>query len=259
MKYSDKQIEDLLSKIYSGEYNNRSMPESLYFAVADYLKKGLYKGYGMTFSESVEGSKDYALLKELRENIYIFSGAKTYNEVVELSSLITEGDTIKTFSEFKELALEKYELYNKAYLETEYNTAIAQAQNAERWQQIEERAELLPYLTYSAVMDENTSEICAPLDGITLPVNHEFWNTFMPQNHWNCRCTVSQTDEATVSSKEEVMDASKVKEDMQDVFQMNSGKDKVVFSDKHPYFEVASKDRDFARTNFGLPIPETDE
>jgi hypothetical protein len=37
---------------------------------------------------------------------------------------------------------------------------------------------------------------------------------------------------------------------------MNPGKDGYIFSPDHPYFDVAPKDREFAKENFGLPIPE---
>jgi hypothetical protein len=45
---------------------------------------------------------------------------------------------------------------------------------------------------------------------------------------------------------------------MQPIFKMNVGLDKVVFSDKHPYFDVEPKDKKFARNNFDLPIPAKD-
>jgi len=36
---------------------------------------------------------------------------------------------------------------------------------------------------------------------------------------------------------------------------MNAGKDRIVFSDAHPYFTVAPKDRDLASNNFYMPKP----
>ena len=40
------------------------------------------------------------------------------------------------------------------------------------------------------------------------------------------------------------------------IFKMNPGKDKVIFNKEHPYFDVAPKDKDFAKRNFDLPIPK---
>ncbi len=258
MKYSDSQIEYLLAEIYAGVYGAYNLPEDLYFAIADYLKKALYEGFGSSLSSLPTLSKDYALLNEMRTNIYAFSGAKTYQEVVDMSALLTSDGGVSSFRDFKSKALSVYETYNKNYLETEYNTAIAQAQNANRWLQVEERADVLPYLTYNAVMDANTSEICRSLDGITLPVNDAFWRKFMPPNHFNCRCVVTQTDDAKVSSKSQVKEARQVETKMNDLFVANPGMTQIAFSDKHPYFTVAEKDKDYAKRNFNLPIPEKD-
>jgi hypothetical protein len=63
----------------------------------------------------------------------------------------------------------------------------------------------------------------------------------------------------TPSSKSDISKAQKLTEaHIPDVFQMNVGKDKVVFQKDHPYFDVAKEDRKLAKENFNLPIPETD-
>lgn len=40
---------------------------------------------------------------------------------------------------------------------------------------------------YSAILDENTTEICTALDGFTAPAADDVWNTYAPPNHYNCR------------------------------------------------------------------------
>lgn len=184
MKYTDEQIEDLIAGIYAGTITEYDLPRDLYFATAEYLEKAIYKGFGNTVIELT--GKPYELLVELRENIYIFSAAKTFTQVRELTDLLYNDEGVKGFSAFKKDALQLYEQYNVNWLRTEYDTAIGQAQSAERWQQIEEQADVLPMLKYSAVIDKNTSDICRPLDGIVLPVNDKFWNTHAPLNHFNC-------------------------------------------------------------------------
>jgi hypothetical protein len=90
-----------------------------------------------------------------------------------------------------------------------------------------------------------------------LPVNDPFWDEFYPPNHWNCRSTVLQLDEGEISSKAEVDKAKEhADEDMQDVFKMNVGKDEIVFSPDHPYFKVPKEDKELAKRNFDLPMPE---
>jgi len=184
VEYTDKQIEQLIEGIFSGAITEYNLPKSLYFAISDYLEKALTKGameLGIEF-----GGKPLELIAELRENIYMFSGAKTYQQVKEMTSLLVNDEGIRGFNDFKREALKVYEQYNVNWLNTEYNTAIGQAQSALRWQQIEEQADVLPMLKYSAIIDANTSDICKPLDGITLPVGDPFWNVHSPLNHFNC-------------------------------------------------------------------------
>lgn len=266
---NDKEMDALIEGIFTGAITEYNLPENLYFAIADRLKEGVYKGFGIDFtklSKDVDtlvkfDAKDLELLIELRENVYMFSAAKTFNEVLDFKgALVNDKGEIKPFKEFKQDMLSLDEQYNKNWLRTEYDTAYGQAQNAVAWNQFEKNKDVLPNLKYSAVIDANTSDICAPLDGICLPINDPFWNTFMPLNHFNCRCLVTQEDEtATITSESDVKQLTKApNEEMQSAFKMNSGKKGVVFSEKHPYFSVDKEFKDLAENNFGLEIPEND-
>lgn len=270
MIFSEAEIERFLRLIYSGKITEYALDEGMYFAIADYLKKGLYEGFGISLNElkvSLEKGietafdvTDLELLTELRENLYLFSSAKTFQETKELTgALVGENGEVRTFKEFKEFAMTVDDQWNNNWLKTEYDTAYGQAQNAVRWNEIEKNKDVLPILKYSAVIDGRTSEICAPLDGITLPVDDDFWDTFMPLNHFNCRCTVEQLRDGDLTSKEDLKDEIiSAEQNMNDMFKMNPGKEKVVFTKDHPYFDVDKKDKEFAKTNFGLKIPEND-
>ena len=258
MEYSNKQIEKLIRNIYNGDVSTGSLPEDLYFAIAKYLEKGMLKGIKEGKIEFSGSQKE--LVAELRENIYLFSGAKTYQSVRAMESMLTENGELRSFKDFKEVARQEYDLYNVTWAQAEYDTAIAQAQNAYAWNEFEKDKDVLPLLRYSAVLDENTSDICEPLDGITLPVDDPFWDKYMPPNHYNCRCLVEQLDEGNVTSEDEVKGRSETaKEEMDDVFKMNPGKTKEIYDSRHPYFtEIPDEDRDWAKENFGLPLPEND-
>ena len=271
MKFSKKEIESLIDGIYAGEITEYELPTNLYFAIADYLKSNLYKGYGIkldkltsNIEKGIEGAfniKDLELLTELRENIYIFSASKLFQQQLDYQkALFNEDGDIKSFDDFKEDFQSIYGQYNENWLETEYNTTYGQAQNAVRWNQVEKNKDILPYLTYSAVIDERTSDICEPLDGITLPVDDPFWNTFMPENHYNCRCTVEQHDnEELISQPEDVEEKTGiVGAQMNDSFKFNVGKRGDIFSKDHPYFDVPKEYKGFAKENFNLEIPEND-
>lgn len=249
--FTDKEIEELIEGIYSGEITEYELPVGLYEAIGKYLQKGLYHGFGMDLSEA--GGRDYELLTELRENVWMFSAAKTFQEVKQIGSLLIKEDgDRRTQKEFKEAGRSEFELWNDTYGATEYNTAMGQAAMAANWNQIEENKKTLPMLRYSAVGD--ACEICAPLDGMVAPVDDPVWDTVSPLNHFNCLCVLLQEDESVEETgKEAVKD---VIEKMDDVFKMNPGKDGYVFSPDHPYFSVDKKDKGFAKENFGLDIPD---
>jgi SPP1 gp7 family putative phage head morphogenesis protein len=259
VNYTDQQIEDLLRAIYDGTITTDQLPEDLYHAIAEHLVEGLYKGFGGTLADFTGPSQE--LLNELRESVYMFSGAKTYQAINDIS-LIKDDQTIKGFREFRDEALKVYDQYNVNWLQTEYSTAIGQAQNAVRWDQIEQQKETLPYLRYSDVEDDNECEICSSLRGIELPVDDPFWDEYMPENHFNCRCTVEQIDKydykETPASEVEERTAI-ASENMDDIFKMNPGKDGYIFSPEHPYYDVAPRDREYAANNFDLPIPDKKE
>jgi SPP1 gp7 family putative phage head morphogenesis protein len=260
-KYAAEYIEKLIKGIFDGDITEHDLPTSLYHEIAEYLKAGLYKGYGMTLKESF-GTSDHELLSELRENIYAFSAAKTYQQVRDMTDKLTNSDgEVIPFNEFKEEAGQIFDTYNNDYLKTEYNTAIGQGQMAIKWNEIQANKDILPFLEYSTIGD--ACDICAPLDGFTAPVDDPAWDTIMPLNHFNCECIVEQLDQEEGESKEtpetdrdETLE--KVTGRMNDVFKMNPGKDAVIFSPDHPYFTVPKADRDFARANFNLPIPKKD-
>lgn len=265
-KFAEEYIEKLIKEIFDGSITEYELPENLYYAIADYLKSGLYEGFGIDFTkltkqineeivtQFTEG--DLELLSELRTNVYMFSAAKTYQQVKEMTEkLIGEDGKITPFGEFKQTAGEIFDTYNKDYLKAEYDTAITGAQEAVKWQSIEKNKDVLPYVVYSTIGD--ACDICAPLDGLTAKVGDPVWNTIAPPNHFNCRCLLEQSEEGTETEDRE--DTLKdVEEKMDDTFKMNTGKDGYVFSPDHPYFSVPKGDVEFAQNNFDLKIPSKD-
>lgn len=251
MKYTDKQIKELLHGIETGKINDYNLPEDLYNAITDYMKDGVFEGFGSNLKNVIE--QDRELLTQLVENVHIFSGAKTYQQVKEINSLLVDDNgELRSSSEFNKLGREKFELWNDTWGETEYKTAIGQSQMASKWNDIERNKDVLPNLEYSAVIDENTSDICEPLNGIIAPVDDPIWDTISPLNHFNCRCLIMQVDTEPTENYEDK--AQEVEGNMQDIFKFNAGKTGEVFTKEHPYFDVPKEDKEYAKRNFDLPI-----
>lgn len=251
MQYTDKQIKELLHGIETGKINEYNLPEDLYNAITDYMKDGVFEGFGSNLKNVIE--QDRELLTQLVENVHIFSGAKTYQQVKEINLLLVDdnGD-LRSSSEFNKLGREKFELWNDTWGETEYKTAIGQSQMASKWNDIERNKDVLPNLEYSAVIDENTSDICEPLNGIIAPVDDPIWDTISPLNHFNCRCLIMQVDTEPTENYEDK--AQQVEDNMQDIFKHNAGKTGEIFTKEHPYFDVPKEDKEYAKRNFDLPI-----
>ena len=255
IKFSKQQIEALIQGVYDGTITEKDLPENLYEEIADYLKQGVYKGFGDTLNSVA--APDKALLEDLRDNVYMFSAAKVFQQVKEMTeALMDEDGKFVPFSDFKKSANEIFDTYNKDYLKTEYDTAIGQSQMASKWQSIEREKKVLPYLVYSTVGD--ACFICAPLDGFTAEVDDPIWDTIMPMNHFNCRCIVEQVTEDEAVPTKDMSGPDESIGRMNDTFKMNPGKDGYIFSPKHPYFSVDKGFKELASKNFNLKIPEND-
>lgn len=248
--FNNDEIDRFIEGIYRGLISVTNLDLDTYLKVAKRLTDGVYKGFGKNIDSVLYLSEDYQMLAALRDNVYIFSGAKQYQQVRQMSSFLTENGKIVPFNEFKKKVDSIYNDYNKSYLNAEYNSAIAQSRTASQWMDIERDKGALPYLQYQTAGDGRVRPEHASLDNIIKKVNDPFWDKFMPPNGWNCRCDVIQLDEGEVTDTKNL-----VVENVPDEFRFNAGKEKVVFSKKHPYFDIATKDKQFAKNNFGMPMP----
>ena len=66
-------------------------------------------------------------------------------------------------------------------------------------------ADLYPNLRYNAVNDKRTRDAHRALDGLILPINHEFWKKHSVPLDWGCRCNLEQTDEEPSKTVPEIL------------------------------------------------------
>ncbi len=244
-------IERIIRQLYNGTMQPGEIDEELYLLLARELFKGVEEGFGAKLGSLDTHDPDYELLQQLQENVYVFSGAKTYHELREISDLLlTSEGTIRSFSDFKREALKIHEQYNVHHLKTEYNAALGNAQMSRYWQQVVAQKETLPYLQLDVVLDAVTRH--GKWDKVTAPVDHPVWRYLTPLLDWGCRCRLRQLQHAEVTPSEHLPTEDLLKEN----FRFNPGIDKVVFPKSHPYFEVLQQDTHRAANNFNLPGPE---
>lgn len=71
-----------------------------------------------------------------------------------------------------------------------YDTNVRMAHAAGRWERFERNKATHPYLRYITKRDERVRASHKDWDGVTLPVDHPWWNTHYPLNGYRCRCRV---------------------------------------------------------------------
>ena len=85
---------------------------------------------------------------------------------------------------------EVVQLGSPSRLQTIYRTNMGSVRNVGRWEAFESNKANRPYLMYDAVMDPSTRDEHAALNGVIKHIDDPFWDTWMPPNGYNCRCTV---------------------------------------------------------------------
>ena len=191
------------------------------------------------------------MARALDENIFLFSGFKTYHEMNDASRLLKDEDGgFKPFDRFLQDVQAIDASYNQNWLYAEYNFATASTQMAAKWADIERDGDEYD-LQYRTALDGLVRPEHAALEGITLPPSDKFWNEYYPPNGWNCRCTAvqvlkdkyptSDSDQACAAGERATTKIGKNGENKAEMFRFNPGKAGKVFPPKHPYYKAPAE------------------
>ena len=232
-KQISNKVKRLAKQIYSGQVSTRNLPKSMIKENQNNLNKII----------DTHVSEKHTLLKEkLKDNVKRFSVAKTYQVVKQMQSNIKDDDgNLIKFKDFVNYVDDTNSLYNETYSETEGNTAVANAQINNQWQQIQDDKEYLPLLVYRTVGDDLVDDECDVYDGFVASVDDEIWNSIMPTNHFNCRCIVEQVSDSQYSPTTDREDIEISADSIPKEFNINVGKEQVIFPNSHPYFAGVPK------------------
>lgn len=211
-------------------YNNQITPEALSPELIQLLARELWSGVEIGIATEVtEESQIYKLISGYKENVFYFSGFKTYHQLRETSLLLfNEAGELKSFTAFLKEVQNINKLYNINYLRAEYDHAVVSGQMAEKWVEFEPEA----MLKFKATIDDHTTEICHSLNGLTKPKSWPGWKKYWLPLHWGERSNIIKT---TDDETDEVLSDL---ENPQDMFNGNVAIDGVIFPDTHPYYEV---------------------
>ena len=209
------------------------LDQDLIKLTADHLLKGILSGYKPITEDSDE--QDINMLKGLSENVYVFSAFKTYETLRAITDkLLDDNGDVRSWSSFKKEVLKIDNTYNQTYLKAEYDNAIVSSQQASQWMDIQATKATLPLLKFVATLDDRTTDICNGLNDVTLPADHEFWQTHFLPLHWHERSLIQQLASGTITDLSQIIIPK-----LAPMFNTNVGVTGVAFPDTHPYYEVS--------------------
>lgn len=234
-KGSEAIMEELAKAIHDGRLTAGWVDPKLMRWTNEQLTASLLQGFDVNDAEELVSS---ALRAYMRRNVAVFSGFKTYQTLRDATDLLlTEEGQFRPFTDFRDRILELDQEYNVRYLDAEYNLGVASAQMGDRWDRIEQDAELFPFLKFRTVGDDRVRDSHAALDGVVKPVDDPFWNTHYPPLGWNCRCDVEQV--RRLDGTERTLSPDQYPP-LPPMFSNNVGKQGTVFPSSHPYYQAPS-------------------
>ena len=158
-------------------------------------------GLPVDFQEAIAWAKSRGITlpedfyKQLQENSK--NGAFTVSGLAGLSQIQSTLDSLnvalkngETFADWQKKAGDIIGGLSDSHAETIFRNFIQQAYNTGRWTQFEKNKDNRPYLMFSAVNDNRTTDICRHRNGIIRPVDDKWWATNSPQLHHKCRSTL---------------------------------------------------------------------
>lgn len=231
-------LEKLAKQLHSKSFKGVIDPDMVKMHSIE-IYSAIEKGYGSKIDDKELDAVKYETLYNLQTNCFHFSGAKNWNQIREMSALLTDkNNSTLPFNKYLEAVKAIDVTYNTNYLKAEYETAITSGQMISKWKQFEAEANILPNLRWVTGAGESVCPICSKLDGITLPFKDSFWKTTFVPRHFRCGCNIVQEDEFA-----EITDISKREiPDTHPMFKNNVGISGVAFTEKHPYFKTMPDD-----------------
>lgn len=236
-------LERIAEYIFHKEYT-QDIPSSLYLEYARQLVAGFTSGFKSRIDGIDYDSPDNYKLAMFHANIFRFSAASTWQDVMNINKMREEASS---YDEFERM-VKSYTNVKTNHLRAEWNRSEATAQNAANWlRQVEQKNDYdLRYLT---VGDSRVRQEHQSLDNFTAPVEDPVWDRIYPPNAWNCRCEVIQIP---AGSSARSLDSQIDPDAIQKGFKGNRGKTNVIFEDAHEYFKEFPETKNMNRRTFGL-------
>ena len=236
-------IAKALVNIYQQKYDiDHDIDENLYRDTVRILQDAIDNGYADAVEEGIT-LPDEKFRDVFEHSAEVFSAFRVHRMQQDIAAeMLDANGNVKPFREFVKDVTPYIDHQNRAWLQTEYDTAILRAQNAAAWKQFKDEEDVYPNLEWIQSTSPNPGQDHVPFWGTVLPVDDPFWDEHKPGDRWNCKCELRQTDRdanTPPSGASKLFSASPGLES-------NPYKAKEVFSDKHPYFPKSCSSCSFA-------------
>ena len=121
---------------------------------------------------------------------------------------------------------------NRAWLRTEYDTAVQRAHQAARWKQFEAERDVLPNLRWEPSTSPTPGADHRVFWNTVRPIDDPFWSAHRPGDRWNCKCSLEATDDGPTAPPADAGEADRPAPGLDN----NPGRDGTLINDRHPYF-----------------------
>lgn len=221
-------LEAFIKHIYEKDFHPMTDIElDMFLAVWNKLDIATDKGFG----EREPDDPDYDFYRKLQTNNAVFAAFKVHRMQNDMAALLLDSNGIlKPFEQWAREAMPIADHQVYQWLQTEYDTAVIRAHQAADWKQFEREKDILPNLKWMPSTSLHPGADHRLFWGTIRPIEDAFWNEHRPGDRWNCKCSLSSTDEEPTQLPESDP-ASKPQAGLEN----NPGKDAKLFSDKHPY------------------------
>ena len=230
-----KLIEEISQKLQNGDIRPSDLDKDLIEQIYNDVSQPVKEEFGQRWVD-YDYKEPKSLIQKFKKNLWQFSSAKTLAELEYINSLILDKNgKIKPEHQFMQDVKKANILFNRNYLQAEYQTAKRGVQMAHLWNKFLEQKEYYPNLVYRTVGDSRVRPEHAALNGVVKPIDDPFWKTYYPPNGWRCRCTVMNTAEKV---SEGTFEDKTVKPE----FHGNTALDEKILTSKGTFFKLLNKD-----------------
>lgn len=234
--FNEKVLAEALKRIYSKEFRPMAdIEEHLFDETLRILLQATDEGMAESGSEVEREFRNHMDWNTARWSA--FKVHRMQNDIA--AQLYDEDGALKPFDRWAKDVEPMLDHHVGHWLRTEYNTAVIRAQQAADWQRFEENADIMPNLTWIPSTSAQPGADHKIFWGVTLPIDHPFWNSHRPGDRWGCKCSLENTDEPPTAVPD---DPNPKQNRPADGLDNNPGKDGKLFNDSHPYIAGASSD-----------------